>query len=398
MSTVNLPAAEYLDRDRLALAGAVHDAFEDACSEVGQVRRAFRIGHDVVCVHFAGPALVDRMMRALAPLEIDADTPATATIEAWDSTSTGRRMPMLIADLLRLLDATWLGDRGWRGDIREYCGGAARAAYYGPRLLSTYDSTCRRGTFWLQDEAALPWYEPGAPFRVLLDWMLVGANRQLVHAGAVCGPGGGILLGGAGGSGKSTSALSCLGHPAFRYVSDDYVVVELDEEPGANGSAAGAAVKGCRGGVVARSIYATAKVKSLADLARFPQLRPSVTNLHRLEDAATQDDGSGTADEEKPMLFVHEALAGALASDVPVRALVFPRYLALDDCTIAPLRADVAFKLLAPSTVQQVPTDTAQALRCMRTLTQRVPAYGLGLPTDSSKIPDALLRILDMAS
>jgi hypothetical protein len=82
---------------------------------------------------------------------------------------------------------------------------------------------------------------------------------------------------------------------------------------------------------------------------------------------------------------------------MPLRVLVFPRYLGLDECTVAPLPPDVAFKLLAPSTVQQVPAAGASTLQCIRALAGRVPAFGLGLPRDPRKIPDTLAMVLAAA-
>jgi hypothetical protein len=259
---------------------------------------------------------------------------------------------VLVDHLLRLLDRTWLEDRDLRGELQAFVDGPIRAAYYGPRLLSVYDTGLRSGLYWLQDAAALPWYEPGAPFRVLLDWVVAGPTSQLLHAGAVAGPTGGIVLGGAGGSGKSTTALSCLGDPSLRYLSDDYVVIDVPADATAV--------------PVVTSIYSTAKLKTMADLERFDELRAAVVNGDR---AAAE---AGDPDAEKPMLFVHE--------HAPER--------------LAPLTPAEAFRRLAPSTIQQVPTSGASALRCMRALTKRVPAFHLGLPTDRRKIPAAVAGIL----
>lgn len=352
------------DGDRLALVDLLDRAFDDAVVRVGEVVRTVRIANEVIAIRFAGGALVPALMRALGPVVVAPEIPPTATIDVWDTVSTGRPLPLLVRDLLRAHDAAWLGDRGPRGELQQYSVGSVRAAYYGPGLLSTFNRSKRRGTFWINDHGALPWYEPGSPFRVLFDWILGGPTRHLVHAGAIHSSSGGVLLGGAGGSGKSTTALACLGAPDLRYVSDDYVTIGLEPEP------------------VAWNMYATAKVKSPADLGRFPRLRDHFTAL----------DIDGEA--EHPVLFVHEHLRSSLAGSTPLRALVFPRYLALDECTIDAVQPDIAFKLLAPSTIQQVPTDTAAAMQFMRSLTTRVPAFRLGLPRDVELIPAAIHRII----
>ncbi len=363
----------FADRDRRALHRLLAEAFVDAADLVGTTETTVRVGRDHLRIRTAGDALAGPLLRAVQHLRLDPAPPPTATIDAWDSASTGRPLPLLVDRLLRLLDRTWLDDRDVRGELRAFADGPVRAAYYGPQLLSVYDAERRAGIYWLQDAAALPWYESGAPFRVLLDWIVAAPTRQLLHAGAIGGPNGAVVLGGAGGSGKSTTALACLGHPELWYLSDDYVVVDVEPEPDP----------------LVFGVYATAKLKSLADLDRFEHLRGAVVNRER----ATRDP-EGEPDAEKPMLYVSEAAPECLAAEMPVRALVFPRFVSLDEPTVARLSSDVAFKLLAPSTVQQVPATGATALRCMRSLARRVPACGLGLPNDPRKIPDAVLAIL----
>src|SRR5207237_9503214 len=112
-----------------------------------------------VRIRTAGGALAGPLLRALDHLRLDPETTPTATIDAWDSTSTGRPLPLLVEHLLRLLDRTWLDDRDIRAELRAFADGPVRAAYYGPGLLSVYDVERRAGIYWLHDAAALPWYE-----------------------------------------------------------------------------------------------------------------------------------------------------------------------------------------------------------------------------------------------
>ncbi len=352
------------DADRRALLVELRRGFADAADAAGLHEHVVDVAGERVALRFAGPSMAGPLTRALRHHPAAAGPP-TVTIEVWDAATTGRPLPFLVDTLLRLLDRTWLEDRDARGGLRALEDGPVRAAYYGPGLFSVYDAGTRAGVFFVRDAAALPWYEPGAPFRVLLDWALSGGTRQMLHAGAIVTDAGALLLGGAGGSGKSTTALSCLGHPGLRYLSDDYVLVDCAED------------------VMVHSLYCTAKLKTETDLARFPHLEGSVTNR-------------GAAEGEKPMLFVHEHDPSAIATSAPVRALVFPRYLALEDCTVAPLPPATAFKLLAPSTVQQMPGTGTPALQLIRALTNRVPAFGLGLATDRRTIPAAVERIVSL--
>jgi hypothetical protein len=369
--TVGLSA---FDRDRLALHRLLAEGFEDAAERVGVTETIVQIGDETIRVRTAGPAPHEPLTRALIRVDA-ADAPApTATIDAWDSATTGRPMPLLVDNLLRVLEQDWLAGRDVRGELHAFRDGPVRAAYYGPQMLSVYDTASRSGVFWLPDAAALPWYEPAAPFRVLIEWIMMSPTRRLIHAGAVGGSTAGMLLGGAGGSGKSTTALSCVADHRFRYVSDDYVVVNLSQP------------------ITAAAVYATAKLKSLADLERLPEMKAAVDNLDRV--AATPDDG----DAEKAVLYLYEHVPDRVAPTTAIKALVFPRYLALDEPKFAAITHDAAFKFLAPSTIQQVPAAASEALRFMRTVTERVPAFLLGLPTEPEKIPDALTAILSEVS
>ena len=372
-------ANPFADHDRRALHRLLADAFEDARALAGTTEATFGIGQERIRVRTAGETLALPLTRAMGHIRVESTMPPTATIDAWDSATTGRPLPVLADHLLRLLELTWLADRDIRGGLRAFSDGPIRAAYYGPGLLSVYDDERRSGIYWLRDAATLPWYEPGAPFRVLLDWIVASPTRQLLHAGAIAGPGGAVVVGGAGGSGKSTTALACLDHPDLRFMSDDYVVIDMTSDP------------------VVHSVFSTGKLKSLHEFDRFEHLRGHIVNRDRAvrdrEQALDLD-----PDTEKPMLFVHEFAPDHLAREMPVRALVFPRFGALDACTFESLSPDVAFKLLAPSTIQQMPATGASALRCIRALAGRVPAFVLGLPNDPRKIPDAIVEILAVTS
>ena len=88
--------------------------------------------------------------------------------------------------------------------------------------------------------------------RNILHWWAASTSGQLIHAGALGRPDGGVLLLGAGGAGKSTTTLASLGS-ALRIAGDDFNLVDTAEP------------------VTVHSLYSGAK---LADAARsrFPEL------------------------------------------------------------------------------------------------------------------------------
>lgn len=123
-------------------------------------------------------------------------------ILGWDSASTGQpapQSPWAKDDFL-----PWDGLRGSGQDGYDF---AYDVTW---RLLSVWDRNEGIGGFWAADAAHLPYWEPTAPFRYLINWVLADRGVVLAHAAAVGTAEGGLLVVGRGGSGKSTTALAAL--------------------------------------------------------------------------------------------------------------------------------------------------------------------------------------------
>ncbi|MEP7270439.1 MAG: serine kinase [Acidobacteriota bacterium] len=361
--------ADSRDADRLAYFRLCLDAYLDAeRGASGSIDHHLRVADQTIRLRFAGDALVDRIMPAFAHLETDGSPNPDLTICLWDSASTRRELPLLISSLVRLLKMTWLDERGIRGEIFDYNSNRIRTALHGYEvdMLSSVDLEENLGIFWISDAATLPYYETGAPLRSILQWWFARAGRQIVHAGATGTGTGGILLAGKGGSGKSTAALTCL-DSSLSYAGDDYTLITTDPAP------------------FVHSLYNTAKVKGAADLARFPLLVDRVSNQDRIG-----------PDGEKPMMFIHEYAPMKTISGFPLKAIVFPRYIAGSGpgCKVIPISPDSAFKALAPSTITQLPGAGADSMRVMSTLVRQVPSFLVGFGEDRSEIARTLLNLL----
>ena len=183
----------------------------------------------------------------------------------------------------------------------------------------------------------------------------------LVHGAAVGYPSGGVLLVGAGGSGKSTCALSSLGSDLL-YAGDDYIAVELGPKPR----------------VV--SLYCSGKVHP-EDLHRLPHLAPALA-------ASAQAD-------EKAVFYVEQAFPGRSIAGFPLRAIVVPRVTERRAARALPGTQAAALAALAPSTIFQLHPPARDALAWMAGLVRAVPTFVLELGSDVETIPAALLRILE---
>jgi hypothetical protein len=357
-----------LERDRLALFGIMRDAFGEAAERAGGAMDFdYRIGGNLIRLRFAGASLIAPLTRALAHLQCRSKSKPDLVLCLWDSSSTGRPLPLLIGSLIRLLRATWLDDRGIRGEVLEYNSERFRAALHGhdSNMLSLLDLEERLGFFWVAKDGDIPWYETGAPLRTLLYWWFSGRGQQMVHGGAIGTASGGLLLGGKGSSGKSTAALASL-DSSLLYAGDDYALVAVEPQP------------------FVHSLYNTAKVKGEPDLKRFPWMAARICNAERIGPQA-----------EKPMMFLHEHQPKKIIPGFPLKAVVLPRFIAGNEgCKIIPVAPASAFKAIAQSTITQLTGAGSEALRAMSQLVHCVPCYLVGLGENLDEIPKTMLELL----
>ncbi len=311
-----------------------------------------------VAVRIVGDALADALLPALSHHPRAAAPGVDVTIRAWEAAGGVGALGALPRAAL---------DGGTSGAARIEAGrrGPHRRIRYQPdeRVLSVYDPDRDVALFCVADSAALPYWERGAPLRALFHWIMEDRDRCLVHAAAVGRPDGGLLVVGRGGSGKSTTALSCLGR-GLRYLSDDYCIVE----PGPPNP-------------VAHSLYSTAKLHH-HQLARLPHLAGWGPSTDRADD--------------KALLFVADHVPeGDLIESFPIRAVVVPTITGRPATSYGPTSAGSALGALAPSSVLQAPGGGAGALALLAGLVRAVPSIELRLGTDVDAVVGQLSQLLD---
>jgi len=350
------------EADQLALFDTVGLGFDRAVARTDAVERDFGVAGFRLRLRFAGPALIPAIVPALAHLELPVAATPDLTIDLFDATSTGMPLPFLAARLVEFLRLQWWELLQGRREIKGMNGERIRSVFHlGPDILVLWDRERKRGLYWVERADSIPYYEKGYPLSVLLNWWLGSLGHQMVHAACIGGPQGGVLLTGRGGSGKSTTTLNCI-LAGLQIAGDDYAAINVADE-------------------TAHSLYNTIKLKTRADVDRFPGLAARVSNLDRV--------GDGEHDE-KAMVFLHEHLPQGLATSMPIRAILVPRIVDRTETTIVPASAAVAFKALAPSTVFQLPGNGHEALRNLAQLTRRLPSFEIQLGSDFSSIPGVL--------
>src|SRR3954447_10997129 len=330
---------------------SVYELFKSSQQETGSVERSYIVAGYRIRLSFAGPALLS-LTRALEHLATDDQSTPDLTICLWDSESTGHCMtqrPWQEQDFLA------------RGVIQGYNTERIYTAFqHGSAAVSVLDRERNLAVFWAPDPR-LPYWENGSPLRTILHWWLLSQGLQLVHAAAVGNSTGGVLIGGKGGSGKSTTALACL-QSDLSYVGDDYTLLGLDSGP------------------VVHSLYNSAKLNS-DHVQRFPALLPKIANPERLA-------------EEKALLFVNEHYPSKVAARLPVRAILVPRVTGLPETRWKRVSVAKTLAALAPSTIFQLPRAGSEAFKFLAAFTRQLPCFSLEVGTDLSTIPPAIERLL----
>ena len=329
-------------------------AFQQAVESAGgALARDYRIGGYDVQLRFAGPALVPALTRALAHLTAPAAANPDLTIQLWETATTGVIPPPPAWDF---------DDFGGSGLIRSFSTDQYLTSFQlGTNTLSLVNGARNVGTYWIKSAEQIPYWDRGAPLRALLTLWLNRHGRMLVHAGAVGLPEGGVLLAGAGGAGKSNTALATL-TSELRYTSDDFSLLALEPEP------------------TVFSLYATGKTNA-ADLDHLPFLRPSVSN-------------PGQLPEEKALFFLHEHWPQKLLTRFPLRAILLPHITDTQHSRLRPASAAEGLNALAPSTLDLAPNVEAAGFRLLIEVFRRVPSYHLDLGADRAQPAQLILDLL----
>jgi hypothetical protein len=344
-------------------------AFQRAEEAAGRsIERFYSIGGYSICLRFAGPALLPIFTRALEHLTAEPTPAPSLTVCLWESASCGIEIPPL----------PWKkGEHPPDGRVYGY--NDARIYYAAVRLgsdmINLLDAELNVAICAIRDLHKFRYKEiHGAPLLWILNWWMALHGRQLLHAGAVGRPSGGVLLAGRAGSGKSTAALACL-NSELKFLSDDYCLLDISQSP-----------------PFAHSLYSSGKLE-MDSIQRIPHLTAMINNLSPL-------DSTG----EKTLIFLNEEYPEKLSSGFPIRAILLPRVTGRKETKLEPVSPIAALKALAPSTIFQLhragskafqDVTASRVFRDIAALVKRVPCFTLEMGTDLPRVPLVITRLLN---
>ncbi|MFC1550425.1 serine kinase [Candidatus Neomarinimicrobiota bacterium] len=302
--------------------------------------------------NFANKAVIPFQIPAFSHLQTDKFDDPDLTIHFFDSASTGVQMP----------PPPWTGyDYLTRGEIRGFNTDQINTSFHrGSGVLSVLNKISNQAVWWIKDVQDLPSWESGSPLLFLLFWWMSINDRQFLHAGAVGNTTKGILLAGAGGSGKSTTALTCL-NSDLKYVSDDYCLINS------------------QGRQFIHSIYSSAKIHK-KDFNKLPHITKTLENSARHPD-------------EKPLFFLNPTFKN-IVRGFPLKYIFVPHITNQPDTSIVQTSPMHALKALAPSTIFQLSRAGKPSFDKISKIVKQIPCYQLNLGNELSQISEVISEFL----
>jgi hypothetical protein len=316
----------------------MREQFDRACVGVGSVpARALSIAGRQVSVRVAGAVLSRTLTSALTHAASDPSATDDLTIDCWDRAATGvppPHPPRPISDFLP------------SGAVRGLPGERLRVTYdRWMRMLTVYDRERSHAFVHVAHASELPEWVARAPFRQLLGWWAADRGLAMLHAGTAATERGAVAFAGTSGSGKSTSALTCVA-AGMGFMGDDACLVDLDPTP------------------VAHTLYGHAKLE--------PDAFRRLVDLHHLVVGA---------DDDRQVLDP----ARHVVSQAPLRAVLLVSVGSERLTSLTPATPKDAFRVLVSSSVDEGGGSVMAGLRRVAT---EVPCYHAVLGSD----PEALVQ------
>ena len=343
---------------------------EEEHAELADAFERARHGHPGLCrsntflfadrparIRVTGPELAGHIERAFKHLRIDhTDATPELTIDLWDQAATGVTVEGLKAGPdLNAHGKTFVSANG-RVVV------TART-----QTRTALDRKAQHLVGWVGRSADLTQYEIGRPLHSELILWHRDRGAQAIHAGLVAKEGQGVLFGGPGGAGKTTTALTSL-KTGFEYLADDYVALEPESD----------------GSFMGHSLYCSTHLEP-EHLKRFPYLIPHAT--------------AGTLErEDKYLVMLSDVLPQGLSRKARIRAVALPRVTDSNDTTIEEATTIESMLRLAPSSLILLPFTGVGGsdFEGLADFLQRVPTYWINLGRELEQIPLRIGEILEL--
>jgi hypothetical protein len=337
---------EYLD-------SVVLPSLKRAKKENQQICKIYNIAGKNIQLCFYSKALADRVPLPFKHHALGNEKDISLTIHLWDGVNQDEiSTPWTNTDYFEQETNT-------KKEIYDGFFGA----YLGEQTLNLYDKENSTAYFWTKDGETLPDWITAAPLRTILNWFFSENNIHLVHGGAVGVGNKAILLSARGGSGKSTTSLSCL-LSGMNYLADDYVGIEIKEK------------------TILHSLFSSVKITP-DTLPTFPDFKERIWNKTTF---------GGSLDNGKAVIFLRDLFPKQLIHKAELSAIFIP--IIKKETRIVPASKLEAMLALAPTTIFQLPLAGADKMKEFKKIITSVPCYFLELGPEISNIPEVIKKFL----
>lgn len=312
---------------------------ESVKQEIIPVEKYYNFANKIFLFKFYSTILESKLHDGIVHNQIDKQEVVDYTIHLWDTKESGIDFipPWPNTDYVseKVTDATRTDSEFFKG---IYMGGE--------ETLSLFDAITNEGFFWTYDSSTLPTWVDAAPIRTLLHWTLSLSNTHLVHGAAVGCNSRAVFLGARGGSGKSTTALSCF-NLGMDYLADDYAAIEITDQ-----------------GVIAHSLYNSVKI--------------------------IEKEG-----EEKVVTFLSKRAPQQIKRNAQVAAILVPRITHGEKTTLVPASKTEVLLALLPTTIFQLPLANSDKMKSLSEIIDKTPCYFLELGEDRNEVAETIKNFLE---
>jgi hypothetical protein len=313
------------------------------------------IGQDIVQFNFLGNELMPVFFSAFRHLEVtydNLDSSPALIINLWDRGSTG----------IGIKSPPWIQTTPHHlGLIETY----TYDSYFtlqqpGSGAVYMFDEKIKTAFYYVPVKGNIPIWESDFPFRMIFHWHFKNTPFQPVHSAAIGNAKGGIILAGKGGSGKSTTTLSCI-NSTLKIAGDDYVLLDTSHH-------------------VAYSLFHICKITR--------------NSLELLSDKSFDPNTLSEPNEGKFRISLFDNFRKDLIRSVTVKAIVLPEITNNRATDFEPCSNALAMMALAPTTLFQLPGLREHAFEKMSKFVRQIPAYHLRLGQDIDTIPDVIDELI----
>lgn len=233
-----------------------------------------------------------------------------------------------------------------------------------PEITLAFNRKTQKIVISVASAGRLNHFDRAKPFNRLLALWLRDRGTQVIHSAMLTKNGKGILFTGKGGSGKSSTILTCV-LAGFEFLGDDYIGIEETTTDS----------------FIGHSLYNSILLE-VEHLKSFGDIRADTYN-------------GNPARGEKVIIYTGETFTDQLVRSSSISALVLPKIVNSPRPRISPATKIEALLSLAPSSLKLQISPKVWELDQQAKLVERVPCFWLELGHNMAEVPKCIDNLIE---